>query len=168
MKNPMSPQAQMYFSEVLGIKHYLCPESIHKLRSLEGGLPCKVLSVVFEPLSSSHKKLLKKIMASVNIYEYTILEIKKSVILQELFFSKERLAEYIFFFVGESMLKELSVIEGKSFLDVSDKKELFKQKPISFLQLFSLDKLDGNSSEIINNKKKVWAKLQEWKRQSGC
>ena len=167
MKNPMSPQARIYFSEVLGIKHYLCPESIYNLRSLDGGLPCKVLSVVFQPLSYSQKRLLKKIMASVNIYDYTILEIKKTVILRELFSCEEKLAKHIFFFGGEERVKELPAIEGKSFSDFSDKKELFKHKPTSFLQLFSLDKLDGNSLEIINNKKQVWTKLQEWKQQSG-
>ena len=164
MKNTISSQSRMYFSEVLGIKYYLCPESIYNLRSLEGGLPCKVLAVVFQALPFSQKELLKKIMNSVNIFEYTLLQIKNPVILQELLSSEEELAESIFFFGGENLLKEILPAEEKSF---SNEQKPVTQKLVSFLQFFSLAELDGTSSEVINKKKQIWTKLQNWKKYSG-
>ena len=155
-----------YFAEVLGIKNYLCPESIYKLRSLEGPLPCHFLSVVFQTLPSSQKRLVKKIMASVSILEYSLLEIKNTDILRTFFSCEEQLAEHIFFFGGEDMFKEFFSLEGESFSNLSDTKSLFKEKPLSFLQLFSLEELDGNSPEIINKKKQIWTKLQKWRQES--
>ena len=101
-------------------------------------------------------------MSSVNIFEYSLLTIKKTEILKAFFYSEELLAKHIFFFGGEDRFKGLFSFKGENFLD---KKSLFKKKPLSFLQLFSLEELDGNSPEIINKKQQIWTKLQKWKRQ---
>ena len=152
MKNPFSPLARTYLSEVLGVKNYLCPESIYSLRSLKGGLPCRVLAVVFKELSLSQKALLKKIMASIEVFEFSLLEIKDQSVLKQLICFENRLADFILFFGGKNWLdseqKALAALSGQ---------------PVSFLRLYSLEELDGNAPEIINRKKQIWEQLKKWK-----
>ena len=153
MKDLFSPLARLYFSEVLGVKKYLCPESVHSLRSLEGCLPCKVLTVVFKALSSSQKILLKKIMASIDVFEMSLLEVKDNAVLNQLLSCEERLADFVFLFGGADLFKEGFLIEQKGLFVSSYRKNFVEQEPVSFLQVCSLEELDGNSSEIRNKKK---------------
>lgn len=166
MKDTSSPMAKVYFSEVLGVKNYLCPESIYSLRSLEGGVPCRVLIVVFKALSSSQKLLLKKIMASLDIFEFSVLEVKDNEVLNQLLSCKENLADFVCFFGGKNLLKEGYLIKQKDLFISSRQQNSSKQKPVSFLQVCSLDRLEGNSSEIRDKKKQVWEQLKKWKRVS--
>lgn len=164
MKNYSSPLARTYFSEVLGMRNYLCPESIYSLRSLEGELPCRALAVVFESLSFSQKGLLKKIINSLNVFEYSILEVKDNNVLNQLLFSKNRWADFVCLFGGRNLLEEGLLIQQEGLLVSSFQKHPLKQRPVSFLQICPLKELDGSSPEIINKKKKVWEQLKEWKK----
>ena len=166
MRNIFSPLSRTYFSEVLGVKSYLCPESIYSLRSLEGKLPCRALSVIFNPLSASQKMLLKKIMSSVNIFEFNVLEIKDNAILNQFLSSKNRWADFVCLFGGTNLLEKGLLIQQEGLFVSSSQKQSFKKKPVSFLQICSLEELDGNSPEIINRKKQVWRQLKEWKEVS--
>ena len=50
----------VYLREVLGVKNYLCPQSLQNIRQLEGEVPSKVLVILLEPPSESEKQLLKR------------------------------------------------------------------------------------------------------------
>ncbi len=166
MKNTSSFKTS-YLSEVLGIKNYLCPKPVYSLRALKGGLPCLILIVVFKPPSSSQKALLKKIMASIDVFEFSFLEIKDNKVLAQLLSCKESLADSIIFFGGEEFVKKDLLTEQTPLLTSENQKSPLGQESSSFLQLFSLEELDGNSPEIINRKKQVWTKLKQWKKVSG-
>ena len=166
MKNMFAPFAMAYLSEVLGVKSYLCPESIHSLRSLEGGLPCRVLAVVFKALSSDQRVLLDKIMASIEIFEFSLLEVKNNAVLNQLLFSEERLAGYVCCFGGKDLVKEGLLIEQRGLLVPSGQRQSVEEKPTSFLQVSSLGELEGHSAEVMGKKKQLWKQLKKWKELS--
>lgn len=113
-----SSSLRIYASEVLGIKSYLCPEKIYTLRSLRGGLPCRVLAVVFKTLPPSQISRLKKIMNSINVLEYSLLEIKDDSVLKELLSGREKWADFIIFFGGPDLVQKRLLTErgGQLFL----------------------------------------------------
>ena len=151
MKSALSLlERRFYCAEVLGAKSYLCPKPVYSLRSLKGPIPCSVLAVVFKALSSSQEDLLKKIMSAIDVLEYSFLEIKDERVLNQLFLSQERLADFVVFFGGADL------IQNK-----------LPSPPLSFFQACSLEELEGNSKEVINKKKQLWAKLINWKKLSG-
>ena len=169
-----SPAEKFYCAEVLGIKNYLCPESIYSLRSLRGPIPCRFLAVIFKMLSPSQYSLLKKIMASINIVEFTVLEIKAESVFNCLIDSEERLADFICFFGGKDLVKKGSFIEKNDLLILKEsskenaEQNISLQNPsTSFLQVCSLEELDGSSKEVIHKKKQVWEQLKKWKKASG-
>lgn len=166
VKDAYSPFAKAYLSEVLGIKTYLCPESIHNFRSLEGGLPCQVLIVIFKALSSSQRVLLKKIMASIDVFEFSVLEIKKDKILNQLLSCEEQLADFICLFGGKDLVKEGLLIEREGVFVSTLQKNFMTSPLVSFLQLYSLEELEGNSMEVKNRKRKLWEQLKNWKKLS--
>ena len=166
MKDIFSPFARGYLSEVLGVKSYLCPDPIHSLRSLDGGLPCRFLAVVFKALSSDQKVLLKKIMASIEVFELSVLEIKNNVVLNQLLFSEERLADYVCFFGGKDLVKEGLLIEQGGLIVLSRQKQSRKEQPVSFFQVSSLEELEGSSTEVMGKKKQLWEQLKKWKELS--
>ena len=167
MKNSFSLD-RLYLSEVLGLRNYLCPEPVHSLRALKGGLPCNILLVIFKPLSSSQKDLLKKIMASIDVFEFSVLEIKSDQVLNLLLSCKEYLARFICFFGGRDLVKEELLFEQAGvFRSPYQKDGKEENSRVSFLQVFSLEELEGDSTEIRNKKKQMWEKLKEWKKTSG-
>ena len=164
VKNAYSPFAKAYLSEVLGIKTYLCPEAIHSFRSLEGGLPCRVLTVVFKALSPPQRILLKKIMASIDVFEFAVLEIKRDEVLNQLLSCEESLADFICFFGGKDLVKEDLLIEREGAFISACKKNSVSKPPVSFLQVCSLEELEGDSIEVRNRKKQLWERLKNWKK----
>ncbi len=157
MKDAFSPAARAYIMETLGARSYLCPESIYSLRALKGGLPCRTLAVVFKPPSLSQKLLLKKIMAGIDILEFSLLEIKSPAVLNDLLLSQKRWADFICFF-GGSHFFETELLTPPPSAPASP-----HQKPGSVLRLCSLEELDGQSPEIIDRKKQAWNQLKSWK-----
>lgn len=166
VKNAHSSFAKAYLSEVLGIKTYLCPEQIHSFRSVEGGLPCRVLIVVFKALSSSQRTLLKKIMASIDVFEFSVLEIKKDEVLNQLLSREENLVDFVCIFGGKDLVKEALLIEQEGMFLSSVQKNSEANKPVSFLQVCSLEELEGSSVEVKNRKKKLWEQLKRWTKVS--
>ena len=157
----ISSQPPIFLFEVLGVKNYLCPKNIYSFRSLKGGLPCQTLAVVFKTPLSHQEALLKKIMASIDIFQFSLLEIKNPAILKELFFSANSLAERICFFGGEDMEKEsLLIKKGDLFMSSAQKRS---RKPAFFLQTQPLEELEGSSPQVIDRKKQLWQKLKTWK-----
>lgn len=152
-----------YLVEVLGVKNYLCLPKIHSLRSLKGSLPCQVLVVVFSPLSSSQKQLLRKIMSSIDVFEFSLLEIREDSVLKLLLLKKEELADFICFFGQNNMLeKELSAGKGAG---PSLREPEGSPKKVWMAGFDSLGELEGNSPEIQEKKKRIWNKLKEMKLQ---
>lgn len=170
-----------YMSEVLGIKNYLCPESVYALRTLKGGLPCRVLAVVFKPLSPAQSIMLKKIMASIEVLEYSVLEIKNSQILNQLLYNMESLTNGVCFFGGPNLVdkgllieKDQGLIQPATQASTKNKVEpvvtsdhLEQTTSISFLQVVDLEELEGDSQEVKTKKNKLWTQLKQWKNRSG-
>lgn len=178
----------VYLSEVLGIKNYLCPKSIHSLRSIRGGIPCRVLALVFKSLSPTQHSLLKKIMASIDVFEFSILEIKDQSILSQCLSSEVPLANFIIFFGGEALVQKGVLVEREGLfyladpklssgnfaenksplkkLNSSSSKDTVSQKEISFLSVVSLEELEGDSPESRSKKQKLWQQLKQWKKLS--
>ncbi|MBC6414957.1 MAG: hypothetical protein GDA46_00980 [Bdellovibrionales bacterium] len=136
----------LYVRDVLGVTNYLCPKKIHKVRQLEGTLPTKVLVIVFELLTDSQKKLLKKIISSLGELEYSLLQIKEKNLLDS-FFKKEASfwAEFVFVF-------------GKN-----ENKNHEKRAYPFFYTIYSLKELEGVSQEVREKKQKLWKALKLWK-----
>ena len=151
----------IYLSEVLGIKNYLCPTNIYSLRSIRGGLPCETLAVVFTTPLPAQEILLKKIMSSVGIFQFSLLETKNLSVLRELIFSANFLADRICLFGGGDLEKETLLSKKGAGLVSPAQKRLKKQT--AFLQTCSLEDLEGNSPQIITRKKQLWQKLKKWK-----
>ena len=103
-------------------------------------------------------------MASIAVFEFSILEVKDNQILHQLLSYKERLADFICFFGGLDLVKEGFLIHQKDRWVSSYHKSFLGGQPISFLQVESLEKLEGDSEAIRNKKRQVWKKLQEWKK----
>lgn len=181
--------SEVYQQEVLGIKNYLCPESVHKFRSLKGGLPCQVLAVVFQKLSPSQSVLLKKIMNSIGVLEYSVLEVKDSIILDDLLFG-DRIANQVCLFGGpdlvhKGLLSEEDALfvlpqEESSFPKTeqdhkgrnssetpegqNQRSEIKKRPSRYFLQVCALEELSGESREVLDRKRLVWKQLQKWRK----
>jgi len=133
----------VYLREVLGIKNYLCPPSIQKIRQMEGELPTKILVITLELLSDPEKQLLKKILSALGFHQYSLLQIKdlsykKSFILESL-----ELAKFVFVF-------------GAMSEELNSKKVLF-QTPCS------LKELTTGGMQINQKKKILWEQLKTWK-----
>lgn len=166
MNKPFSPLARVYWSEVLGLKQYLCPHSVYALRFIRGGAFSKVLTVVFSPLSLSQKQMLKKIMASVDIFSFSVLEIKTGAGLNQLMFFKEHLADLVCIFGGEDLIEAGHLIEQYGGRLVSPTQKTFVKK-MWFLQFCSLEDLEEGSPLIIKQRKRqIWQKLKNWSRLS--
>ena len=149
-----------YLTEVLGVTSYICPDSIQSLRRLEGELPCHFLVVVFNSLSLSQKTLLKKIMSSIGVFKYSLLEIKEEKILNELFERADDFAQFICFFGAKDFVQEAYLIqkEGQLFSALS------KDTNCSFFQtVYSLADLEENSSSVREKKQQLWDQLKLWK-----
>ena len=129
-----------YAREVLGIKSYICPPSVHKLRQIEGPWGAFVLAVSLETLLPSQKELLKKIMASIGFFEYSLLQIKEKKLLEKL--SSVLPAEFVLVFGSKNR---------------SYKSALF-QTP------YGLKELEGSSLEVREKKQKLWQDLKQWKQ----
>ena len=155
---------RMYLSEVLGVSHYLCPEDIYSLRSLKGPLPCSVLIVLFQTSSPSQKKLLKKIMRSINIFEYSLLEIKNDAVLSLLF--SKKWADFICFFGGKDLIKQGFLVKKNNQLLLANQNriEAKSKKSTSFLQVCALEELEGVGTEVNKNKHKTWTLLKQWRQ----
>ncbi|MDE0091834.1 MAG: hypothetical protein OXN83_00945 [Oligoflexia bacterium] len=152
-----------YVTEVLGVKNYLCPSFIHALRHLEGGWPCHFLVVVFKKLNSSQKALLKKIMSSIGVFKYSVLEVEEERILDGLFEKTDCLAQFIFFFGGKDFVQE-----GKLFRQEGQLLSAFGDNiGCSFFQTASsLEELEDNSSTVKEKKQELWKQLKLWKSAS--
>ena len=136
-----------YIREVLGVKNYLCPERIQKLRKLEGAWPAQVLVIVFEFLTDSQKSLLKKIMSSLGFCSHSLLTIQDRRILKEFFREESCLAEFIFIFGAGEKLSLKNQPGGCHF----------------FQSAYSLKELEGGSIEIRQKKQNLWKELKLWK-----
>ena len=134
-----------YLSEVLGVKKYLCPESIFSVRHLKGGLPCNALAVVQGELSLKENQLLRKIMKSIDFSDFTLLELKDLSFLESFMESveSEKLARFVIFF-GQELSYE-------------------KFKRVKRLKTYALNKLEGNTKEVQVRKKELWLELKKWK-----
>lgn len=133
----------VYLREVLGVKNYLCPPSIQKIRQLEGEWPTKILVITLELLSDPEKQLLKKILSSLGFHQYSLLQIKdlsykKSFILESL-----ELAKFVFVF-------------GAMSEELNSKKALF-QTPCSLKELIAV------GIQTNQKKKTLWEQLKNWR-----
>lgn len=135
----------IYAREVLGIKNYLCPNSIYDSRRFTGMFPAKVLVIALKELSPSQKLLLKKIMHSINIDEYSLLEIKKSDILAGLFSKLDSLAKKVLLFAGKDFFQDSS-----------------QKNPSVFQSPYSLQELEETSQQV-QKKQQLWNELKNWK-----
>ncbi|MCZ0932872.1 MAG: hypothetical protein OXJ52_06960 [Oligoflexia bacterium] len=149
-----------YLTEVLGVKSYVCPASVQALRHLEGGLPCRFLVVVFKNLSSSQKALLKKVMSSIEVFKYSVLEVKEEKILDELFEKADHFAQFICFFGGKDFVQEGWLFQSKGQLISA----LSDRTGCSFFQTaYSLEELEDSSLAVRDKKQKLWNQLKLWK-----
>ena len=138
----MNPELfkRFYAQEVLGIQHYICPQSIRELRQIKGAWGEGVLVVLLEPLEPTQKSLLKKIMASVAVTKYSVLQIKELSLLKALKdFSKQQAGEIFLFGLKSSC-------------------DYFFSSP------YSLKELEGTSVEVNNKKQALWRELQKFKK----
>ena len=152
-----------YLTEVLGVKSYICPSAVQALRHLKGGLPCRFLVVVFNNPSLSQKALLKKIMSSIEIFKYSLLEVKEEKVLDELFEKADHFAQFICFFGGKDFVQEGWLIQSEGqLLSV-----LSENPSCSFFQsAYSLEELEENSLTAREKKQKLWSQLKLWKNTS--
>ena len=105
-------------------------------------------------------------MASLDIFEYSILEIKDDSVLNQLLSSENKWADFVCLFGGFNLLEKGLLVQQEGLFVSSSPKHSLKQRPVSFLQVCALKELDGNSPEILNRKKQVWEQLKEWKKDS--
>ena len=136
---------KLYAKEVLGIQSYICPPSIWKLRQIEGSWGALVLVVVLEPLLPSQKPLLKKIMASIAIFKYSVLQIKESSLLVDLLDSSNPLAKWIFLFG----LKDSPYPVWPDYC---------------FWTPYSLKELEASSLEVQSKKQALWQELKKFQQ----
>ena len=145
----MNPELfnRFYAQEVLGIQHYICPQSIKDLRQIKGSWGEGVLVVLLEPLQPTQQPLLKKIMASVAVTKYSVLQIKELSLLKALKgFSKQQAGEIFLFGLKDSS------------------EELKHSCDPFFSSPYSLKELEGTSVEVNNKKQALWRELQKFKR----
>ena len=128
-----------YLRQVLGIESYMIPKNLHEFRSFHGEFPCKTLVVVKQLHPNTHE-LLKKIMKSIKITEFSILEFKasdKQAHLQN--FLKEQRIPQVFIFCSE-------------FQGIDSSTCLFKGE--------DLTKFIGTGSDVLKKKQELWKQLQ--------
>ena len=144
---PMRQGESLYLSEVLGIKSYLCPPGQFAARRIRGALPCRMLAVTAGGPSESQAALLKKIMGAIGFPDFTVLEVKKPENLPDFLSSLKPgwPADWVCLF-GEAV----SPLKGDF-----------------FFQAGSLGELEGDSSEAIERKKRLWLRLKEWRKKAG-
>ena len=105
-------------------------------------------------------------MASVNVVEFSVLEIKKDEVLDQLLSCEESLADFVCIFGGKDLVKEALLIEREGMFLSSVQKNSEADKLVSFLQVCSLEELEGSSVEVRNRKKKLWEQLKKWTKGS--
>ncbi|MGI9549243.1 MAG: hypothetical protein ACR2M7_04640 [Bdellovibrionales bacterium] len=133
-----------YVSEVLGVKKYLCPKNIWSLRHIKGNVPCDVLVLIQGEASLTQQELLKKILSSVQISSYTILELKDLNMLE----SAMRTIE-------NNKWTRLAIGFGQ---DLS----YAHFKHVTYLKTYFLKELEGAGPEIQSRKKQLWSELKKW------
>ena len=133
----------VYLREVLGVKNYLCPQSLQNIRQVEGEVPAKVLVVLLEPPSDSEKQLLKKILSSMEFHNYSLLQVKDLSHIKNFILAGLKLAKFVFLF---------GLDEG----ELNSRKALFQTSYI-------LKELNGKDSSAIQKKQKLWKQLKVWK-----
>ena len=129
--------------EVLGVKNYICPQSLQQIRQLEGELPTPVLVIVLEVLTEAEKKLLQKILSSMNFHQYSLLQIKEPAYTTQFILEGLELANVVFVFGGEE-------------ITLSSKNTLFQTS-------YSLKELNRQDNETSQKKKNLWEQLKVWK-----
>ena len=163
MTDPLSPLVRVYGSEVLGLKQYLCPPSIYDLRFIKGGIPSPILIVVFHRLSPFQKQLLKRIMASIDVFSFSVLEIKTPAAVDLLFYCREYFSKLVCIFGGKEFIKQGFLIEQQKGVFVSSVQKNLANK-VSFLPFCDLKELEtGDSLLIKNRKQQIWQSLKKWK-----
>ena len=167
MKKAFTPLFRSYLSEVLGVQNYLCLKPIYALRTLQGEPTGPALAVVFKAPSPSQQSLLKKIMASINVFKYSLLEIKDHKVLNQLILNGEIGADFIFFFGEEDLVQQKLALRQEKFPPSSDShKGALKKSRKSHWELFCpLEDLEGNSIEAKNKKRQVWEQLKKCQRE---
>lgn len=142
----MSLSKSLYASEVLGVNHYLCPPELLSVRRLKGKLPCDLLVVVYQNFSHKQESLLKKIMSSIRCSDYSVLIVKQIEALPSLMghIETQKLAQRVCFF-------------GQSLQDYP-----FKHTP--HIKTHSLEELEGETSQALEKKKKLWESLKLWRK----
>ena len=155
--------SNLYVTEVLGVTNYICPSSVRALRCLKGRLPCRFLVVVFDSLSVSQKALLKKIMLSLQVFEYSLLEVREEKILEELFEKADSFAQFVFIIGGKNFVQAGKLTQSKGQLVSA----LGNKTHCSFFQsACSLEELEGSSPAVREKKQQLWNQLQLWKNTS--
>ena len=185
MKNISSEFRLFYVSQVLGVKSYLCPRPLYKSRSLTGGLPHSVVAVVFRPLSLDQRVLLKKIFAAVEVFSFSLLEIKEgwrdSIAISNAGFSG--LKGVFVFGKGPETPKPNSLSQGEESAFKSLIKNSFQRKalaegagrgssagalpdprPPCFFYGPLSDYEGGHSPLVAKRKQELWERLKQWKK----
>lgn len=141
----MSYFQNYYLREVLGIHQYIPLQKILDKRNLKRKWPCDILVVVSKTLSPEELVFTNKIMKSISVSNFSILEIKEK-------------DEFIENKIKEATQKGLI----KYAIVFSDEVRLSHKK---ILTSCSLNKLIGDSVEVKNRKKQLWSELQKIKRE---
>ena len=131
-----------YLREVLGIKRYIPLETILEQRVLRKRWPCEVLAVVFHPPSLEEKSLIKKIMKSISVSDFSILEVKNNE------------------FILEQLEQALDQNLTSSIILFNEKMDC---KIKNVLKTYSLDQFLGKSPEVQKKKQQLWTELQKIK-----
>ena len=130
-----------YYSKVLGIKNYILPPLTYHFRSFKGQPKSPVL-VVVSNITWEQKRLLKKIMSSIKISAYSILEFKDKSETQSL---KDFLNDYC---------------EGKKIFIFSERLSQIQQiKPWVF-RAKDLNFFLDTHSKSKENKYELWKRLK--------
>ena len=133
-----------YLREVLGIERYLPLKRTLEQRVLKRHWPCEILVVSLNPLSLDEKSLLKKIMKSISVSDFSILELGNSS-------SASQLLE-------QALTKKLS-----RYIIIFD--DGFSLESKNVLITHSLNKFIGESLEVKERKKKLWQELLKIKKE---
>ena len=133
-----------YLTEALGIKNYLCPVEIHAFRKLNGPLPCDTLVLTEGALDIKALQLLKKIMKSIEVSDFSLMEIK----------DLSRISPIKHFLLSERPAKKILIFSTKL-------SALFANSP-SILTCCNLEEL-LTDPEKETKKRELWSQLKKWK-----
>ena len=150
-----------YLTEVLGVTNYVCPVDIQALRHLEGGLACRFLVVVFNRLGPSQRALLKKIMSSIEVFKYSVLEVREEKILDELLEKTDLFAQFVCIFGGKDFVQEGWLVRKEE-----QPNRGANTKGSFFQSSYSLEELEDNSLAVRGKKQQLWKQLKLWKSTS--